>query len=471
MDTVKKILFISLFVLLPLSAFSATHYIRQSGGGGGGTTWTDAYNGVPAILTRGDTYVIAGGSYGSYEFNDTGTTLITIRKASSSVTYNDDAVTGWSSAYESDQVVFSGWDFRGSGYYIEGVTPETAWAESGYGIQVSTSSNYTILAAGNVDTNNITLRNIDIINSGGADTEHMNIYTTYAGGTRNSWTIAYSWIHGATCVRAKHTLGASDWVYEYNLFEEIASGSCHGGILTFWDATDFDVRYNKFELDTTWGTGVIGAYDTPSGRTNTGHKFYGNVFIIPDSYLNNGTFYNGDSSVLAGSYDDWVIVNNTFDCKGTGKFKFGGKTSSSYYPDNWTIENNIWVGCTIEAFAGGFDQGTATVNYNYFNDSTPYWSPGANSVTSTESTSVLFDNYAGYDYHIAGIDSEAYAAGIDLGDVYDEDVDGIDRDPNWTIGAYEYESAVPPNTITGVTIGNLETTEALISWNRSDGLR
>ena len=38
-------------------------------------------------------------------------------------------------------------------------------------------------------------------------------------------------------------------------------------------------------------------------------------------------------------------------------------------------------------------------------------------------------------------------------------------------GAHEYEAAVPANSIQGVTIGNLQTTEALISWNRSDGLR
>ena len=73
---VKKLFLLVLFIALSTTAFAATHYIRQSGGGGGGTTWTNAYNGIPATLTRGDTYVIAGGSYGSYIFDDSGTSTI-----------------------------------------------------------------------------------------------------------------------------------------------------------------------------------------------------------------------------------------------------------------------------------------------------------------------------------------------------------------------------------------------------------
>jgi len=56
-------------------------------------------------------------------------------------------------------------------------------------------------------------------------------------------------------------------------------------------------------------------------------------------------------------------------------------------------------------------------------------------------------------------------------DVFTTDKDGNTRSGTWDIGAYEYGEATPANTIQGVTIGNLQTIEELISWNRSDGLR
>jgi len=120
---------------LSISAFGATHYITASGSGSqSGADWNNAYAGIPGTLVRGDTYVLAGGNYGSYTFNTptSGTTTITIRKAQAGTlngtTYNDDQIPGWSSNFQTKQAVISSssstqWSVKTDYWNFDGVQP------------------------------------------------------------------------------------------------------------------------------------------------------------------------------------------------------------------------------------------------------------------------------------------------------------------------------------------------------------
>ena len=66
------VLFIFGFLVVVASSsqvIAANHYIRD-GGNGNGTDWNNAWDDLPSSLTRGDTYYVADGTYGAYQFND-----------------------------------------------------------------------------------------------------------------------------------------------------------------------------------------------------------------------------------------------------------------------------------------------------------------------------------------------------------------------------------------------------------------
>ena len=93
--------------LLPAFAHAANQYVRPGAtGANNGADWANALSKLPASLTRGDTYYLANGSYGSYVFNtaNSGASTITIKKA---VESDHGTATGWSSSYGDGQSVFS----------------------------------------------------------------------------------------------------------------------------------------------------------------------------------------------------------------------------------------------------------------------------------------------------------------------------------------------------------------------------
>lgn len=97
------VFFISLFFVGGVSA--ADHYVRQ-GASGSGNDWSNAYGSLPSTLIRGDTYYIADGVYGSYNFNTavSGSQYITIKKATGA---DHGTNTGWVSGYGDGQATFS----------------------------------------------------------------------------------------------------------------------------------------------------------------------------------------------------------------------------------------------------------------------------------------------------------------------------------------------------------------------------
>ncbi|MGZ3806381.1 MAG: hypothetical protein ACXVB4_19375, partial [Pseudobdellovibrionaceae bacterium] len=100
------------FFFFLLSAFTslslaATLYVRPgASGNNSGSDWSNAYNGLPSSLTRGNTYYLAPGNYGDHTFNDanSGTSLITLKKATAA---DHGTESGWSSTYGTGQAIFT----------------------------------------------------------------------------------------------------------------------------------------------------------------------------------------------------------------------------------------------------------------------------------------------------------------------------------------------------------------------------
>jgi hypothetical protein len=156
---------------LPLSPFLRFHlaaggtceasgscYVTPTGAGAKtGTDWNDAYADLPASLTRGVTYFLAGSatSYAMHRFNDanSGTTAITIYKAVDCSltptapycgTINPASVAGWQASFGTTAAAWidtalpdpetstgSNWQFCSDYYKIDGVTGSTSPANPG----------------------------------------------------------------------------------------------------------------------------------------------------------------------------------------------------------------------------------------------------------------------------------------------------------------------------------------------------
>jgi hypothetical protein len=445
-----KSLSVTLFSALSL-AYGATHYITPSGAGNkSGSDWLNAYQGIPSTLKRGDTYVLAGGTYGAYRFDDatSGSTYIYIRKAQSGtydgVAYNDDLVAGWSSSYESTQVLFTSSTsdpvlYFNTGYWsIDGVTPSRLWSTSGYGIKVTST------ASGNTEciwmhNGPVTLKHMEVPNRGSSyDTQQFNVFIE-----TSNVTVSHNYIYnGGNLVRINGYSGGggtSGNVVEYNVFGNTwYSSTNHSETIgmKYYDAniTNTTIRYNYFKhSDNGQTTGFIIDLGDP-GQTNDGVYIYGNVFT--DLTGHNGI--GSGNSGAPGTLTNWKIYNNTF-IRSTVDF--------SRLSTGSELVNNVFYSSDAEVFAGS---APATRRNNYWNASTNGLGSGSNDVTSSESTSVLFAGYASNNFDL-GSGGHARNTGYALTSPYNLDPDGTIRgaDSAWDIGAYEYSggastSVAPP---------------------------
>ena len=76
----KKLLLLLFLLIFPLSAYGADHYILD-GGSGDGSSWSSAWDDLPATFVRGDTYYVGEGTYGSHTFGTatSGSTYIYVK--------------------------------------------------------------------------------------------------------------------------------------------------------------------------------------------------------------------------------------------------------------------------------------------------------------------------------------------------------------------------------------------------------
>jgi hypothetical protein len=125
-------------------------YVRAGAtGSGSGYDWTNAYSALPATLTRGVTYYVAGGRYGNYGAATplAGTSLITIQAATLAL---HGTSVGWSNDYATDargsgsnQAIFNGMYFT-TGYW----TVDGSQGYSGVGCGPTDANGYVVAGSG-----------------------------------------------------------------------------------------------------------------------------------------------------------------------------------------------------------------------------------------------------------------------------------------------------------------------------------
>lgn len=433
-----------LFFLFLLSTFStlsfaANFYVRPgASGNNSGSDWSNAYNGLPSTLTRGNTYYLATGNYGSHTFNDakSGTTLITIKKATLA---DHGTETGWSSPYGSGQAVFTGWEIYTDYYVFDGQMRNTDWRSGGVNQYGITTGNTRIDNGGGTGGDNLTFRYIDL-HGGGRDTGagddviygltgNSNITFRYCAlrdsdrtifTMRGNWqnlTVDSSYMARNTSTPASHgellsTTESTNVTFSNNAIEDIEGTAVwafiNDGLASGWKIFGNTVYYTP-------------AYIANTGRPSTNEHNYGVsgvVFCANDSSnnntCNNMLFYNNTMVNIQGLWSGVVIQ------KGTGNI----------------AENNIWYNSVRTANSG------VTTGWNwYYNTVQDNDTSASKQVCSSNCN--IFVSVTNRDFRL----TSATSAGTALSAPFNVDPSGIGRglDGAWDRGAFEFGSAsVPP---------------------------
>ena len=418
----KLILLAFLFLVQP--CFAADHYVRAGASGGAtGADWTNAWAALPSALTRGDTYYIADGTYGAYDFDDavSGTTVITVKKA---VVASHGTETGWDSAYGDGQAEFTatGTPITVSSNYwvIDGVVGS---ADSGHGFKATVTGTTDATRGIRITaTSNVTVSHWEVTSTnpaGVADAEKQDgIYSVSASNVTIDHCYIHNWKRCGILLS-----GVTVWNIEHNyIYHTYSTSGAHGQAIQAGPGavSDVEIRYNTFK--DCHGTGVIVALD----NTFDDFRIHGNIFWEDEASAAIG-IYSTSQAIGTTSGDtgtNFKVHNNTFiGMDGRDPQPSGGLDMNGTATGNEAY-NNIWLGCTVT-----FD--AVTHDYNASDDDLGE----ANDQTIASS---IFTNYAGGVFTLAS----ATNAGTTLSSPYNADMLGNTRgsDGTWDRGAYEYQS-------------------------------
>lgn len=418
--TMRSLLALML-ALAALTAHAADRYVRPGAtGNGSGSDWANAYTSLPSALVRGDTYWLADGSYGSYTFDDPGSTVTTLRKATAAAHGTN---TGWSDSYGDGQAVFTNMNFEYGYYVIDGATRnESNWADSSaYGIRNAGSLYSSRLSSNSAAcADNLTFRYMDVGAATGGGVDSAASSGLYLGGfgggslACENWTLHRSHVHN-TKIHVQ-CAGCSGLLVEYTHFgtgwgKEAIRGQVYAANMTVRHSV-FKDSCQRDPGDSTSGcTAEIALWDG-SGFDN--NEVYGNVFYKTTSEINTGGVI-----VIGGNGSSWVgpSANNTKVFNNTMAGYKVGTAIVLLNGSNNACRNNVWYG-----IASGIGTGcNASVSTN-------------NAVLSSSP----FVSYSSGDFRLATSTAGGYA----LPSPYDVDMKGAKRgaDGSWDLGAYEYGS-------------------------------
>lgn len=390
-----------LFLLLPLSALSATVYCSPSGGGSGAD-----FNNLATLpnttgFTRGDTYVIVDGAYAGKTLSEpvSGSALVTIRKASAA----DSAVAGYASTLHDGEATFSGtisfttsfWVFNG----VSGGGP-SSWT-SGHGFAI----NHTGSAGEGVNfaASSIVVAHTKLTGNNGSHDVNADSFSW--GGTGNNITVSncYTTQAGRCVIFCNQT--ATNVLFERNYFGSIQGfGDVHGETGSIWgDPVNWTLRYNLItDVDSTGGF-MWDNVSTPTGS----FWIYGNIFYdIGQAW---GFHGNGVIGGWTGGNNEEChnvkVYNNTFV---TVDSEIACLGSNPNIRSGLEAKNNLFYSCA------NVDAAIWTATHNHFISS-----ESVGTSTSTD-TGDPFTNLAGLDFSL----TEDTTAGDSISSAYRTDMFG-----------------------------------------------
>jgi len=417
MKTIRLLSIFTIFLFFAETAMAANHYIRAGAGGSTCEDWgANACNALPASLVRGDTYYIAGGSYGGRTFNTatSGTSVITIKGA----TIADHGTgTGWSDSYsvETTQATWtSGLTFNTSYWVFDGsVGPTWSKTPSQYGFLISPVAFALRVYNTSTAITDITLSHI-AATATSSTVEKYFLSTDNSTKSVNNVTVSHCYANGweNTIWATSAGLAMNNWIFEYSVsLNGWGTATYHGeDINNNYGNLGITVRYNWFEGRQSDGS--TGCIVCLNGACQP-YYIYGNVFKNMSG--GNGCIA-GIHYTLSGTVHNNTFIN--FDT-GYGNGQWIGALVTS------TVYNNL-------VYTGNAAMGSATMHdYNaYF--STTNTPSEAHGQTGSGSP---FLNLSGGNLHL----STASTPGITLFSPYNADVDGNIRgaDGLWDRGALE----------------------------------
>jgi len=430
-------------------AESATVCVTPTGSGSmNGADWSNAMQ-WPPTFSRGNTYYLAGGSYGSGVFSTpvSGSTFITIKKATASDHVTD---TGWQASYGTSVALFTNISFSTSYWIFDGVTGggPGSWG-TGHGFEVTALSDLIVL---NGSIGNITVRHVnahvfpenaphDSMGDPNTGTNFFEIFKGTAGGIGNI-TVQYCYFHNVFGCPFQ-MVGWDTVTIEYNyLRQNRGSAAWHSaGIAVHPTTTNVTVRYNVWE--DIEGTSFIDGIE----YGEIGHWYvYGNVFAHTGNYGSSvsGVITTANDATNRVTNNHWGVYNNSIiNVKGVAKLYWADPAGTDII-----VENNLFYGNrTNDSYTNYvFIQGAGvTYDYNHYSatahpgfftpgahENSLYWGP--NCLLSADTTN-YFVNWQNGDYRL-----NQALAGIALPSPYGQDILGNTRgaDGTWDVGAYEY---------------------------------
>lgn len=378
----------------------ANHYVRQGATGtGSGNDWTNAYTTLPATLTRGDTYYIADGTYGSYTFDDVvlGTLVITVKKATIA---DHGTETGWADSYGDGQAAMGAQlRFNTSYFVVDGNSPN--WS---YGLTINNTSFSQSIYMPTGSVTNITVKGIDV-EMNGADRTGV----TINGGS--NMTISNCAAHNMQGDGLAANFGSNVLIEYFHVYDR-AFGA-HGDAFQFNNSSDITIRYSKFDWD---GQQVFMGGVAPGNQG--AYTIYGNLFY--GGATSGKGLHRHDNAIME---QPVLVYNNSF---------YGLNNATDLGDGVVDYRNNIFYNYNSISLGG------SSHTYNYYQTGN----------TVTEATKQT----GGDPFVNAGADNFALAFGTTAGDstiggTYATDFAGIARsiDGTWDRGAYEYDSGVIPS--------------------------
>jgi hypothetical protein len=455
------------------AAFAACHAVTPGGTGAkNGTSWSNAYAGLPATLTRGDIYYLSDGNFGAYNFNttDSGSTTVEIRKAQTYDFGNTCGIgTGWNAAtMGAAQAVMTSFTVITDYVIVNGNGTQTAVACGGApgltvsapppnpidcGIKLDNSSGGGAIYLGNINTGlsgtHATFEYIEEEGSGINATDQIEIEGSFNAGAGANATFTHNYLHNAGCVYMEY--GGDSRVENFNYFwgteiDGAPGGTCHGQAAFFAMHDSNGVIHGNVYRDIT-GT-AIWTFALPAG-SHTGWVFYDNVVL--NSATNPGWSPFTSDGVLACinsgvNCTGFSMYQNTFINLNSGSVGINNENTGSY-----TVRNNIWYGGGMPTFNTG-SSGSYTQDHNSYLVSGTSCPSGTSNVCSNSSTNPFSSLVSGV-FSLAS-DSANWNNRIALGGPYDTDAAGntftSDR------GAYQFagtqsQAPQPPTNLVAVT--------------------